>query len=263
LGFALVILLALFEYFALGGAIGHRAYRFWTATCAVLLVFAQWLAATTRSIPLAGGETLYRGWQRLAHLYPPGLESVFFLFALGVILLTAVTRRPLIEALPAAGVSDSGLLLVALPLSFGVRLHAAGAVGPRLLLFALVIIWAGDTAAYFVGRSFGSRKLAPKLSPSKTWEGAAASLAASLVVGFLSRYWIPAAPLDLLVMAALGNIAGQIGDLAESGYKRSAGVKDSGRLLPGHGGVLDRIDAVILAIPVVWYYWTCVSRTIE
>jgi phosphatidate cytidylyltransferase len=263
LGFALVILLSLFEYFALGGAIGHRAYRFWTATCALVLVFAQWLASTSRSVPLAGGEALYRDVPRLAHRIPASLENVFFLFALGIALLTIFTRRPLAEALPAAGVSASGLLLVALPLSFGIRLHAAGPFGPRLLLFAVVIVWAGDTAAYFVGRAIGKLKLAPMLSPKKTWEGSAASLAASLAIGYVSHYWIPVSTLHLLVMAVLGNIAGQLGDLAESGYKRSAGVKDSGNLLPGHGGVLDRIDALILAIPVVWYYWTWVSGIID
>jgi phosphatidate cytidylyltransferase len=263
LGFALVILLSLFEYFALGGAIGHRAHRFWTATCALVLVFAQWLASASRSVPLAGGEALYRDVPRLAHRIPASFENVFFLFALGIALLTIFTRRPLAEALPAAGVSASGLLLVALPLSFGIRLHAAGPFGPRLLLFAVVIVWAGDTAAYFVGRAIGKLKLAPMLSPKKTWEGSAASLVASLAIGYVSHYWIPVSTLDLLVMAVLGNIAGQLGDLAESGYKRSAGVKDSGNLLPGHGGVLDRIDALILAIPVVWYYWTWVSGIID
>jgi phosphatidate cytidylyltransferase len=263
LGLGLVVLLALFEYFALGAAIGHRAYRYWTASCALLLLFAQLLAAKSTSVPLAGGETLRRSWHRFAQPIPSSFEGVFFLFALGVILLTVFARRPLAEALPAAGVSASGLLLIALPLSFAIRLHAIVPFGPRLLLFALVIIWAGDTAAYFVGRSIGRLKLAPNLSPNKTWEGTAASLAASLAVGYVSRYWIPLSVLDLLGMAALGNIAGQIGDLAESGYKRSAGVKDSGTLLPGHGGVLDRIDALILAIPVVWYYWVWVSRISE
>lgn len=259
LGFALVTLLALFEYFTLGAAIGHRAYRFWTATCSLLLVYVQWLAAGSQKYPLAGGVTLYRTLLRFVQPMPPTFEGAFFLFALGVMLLIVFTRRPLAEAIPAAGLSASGLLLIALPLSFGIRLHAAGAFGPRLLLFAMVIVWIGDTCAYFVGRNLGKWKLAPKLSPNKTWEGTAASLAGSMAAGYLFRFWIPVSTLDLLAMAVLGNIAGQVGDLAESGYKRSAGVKDSGSLLPGHGGVLDRIDALILAIPVVWYYWILFS----
>jgi phosphatidate cytidylyltransferase len=259
LGFALVTLLALFEYFILGAAIGHRAYRFWTATCSLLLVYVQWLAAGSQRYPLAGGVTLYRTLLRFVQPMPPTFEGAFFLFALGVMLLIVFTRRPLAEAIPAAGLSASGLLLIALPFSFGIRLHAAGAFGPRLLLFAMVIIWVGDTCAYFVGRNLGKWKLSPKLSPNKTWEGTVASLAGSVAAGYLFRFWIPVSTLDLLAMAVLGNIAGQVGDLAESGYKRSAGVKDSGRLLPGHGGVLDRIDALILAIPVVWYYWILFS----
>ncbi|HYA98537.1 MAG TPA: phosphatidate cytidylyltransferase [Methylomirabilota bacterium] len=262
-GFALFILLALLEYFALGTAKGQPGYPMWTAACAIVLVFSQWLAATGRGIQLAGGETLRGAWPRVM---PVGLFSVtgaFLLFAAGLIVLSVVAKKSTEEALPAAGISASAFLLVAFPLSFGIRLHGAGPFGPRLLLFAMVIIWAGDTAAYFVGRSIGRLKLAPSLSPKKTWEGTIASFVASLVVGYAARYWIPVSPFHLLMMASLGNIAGQIGDLAESAYKRSAGVKDSGSLLPGHGGILDRIDALILALPVVWYYWSWISGLVE
>ncbi len=260
---ALVTLLALFEYFALGDAIGHRAYRFWTATCALAIVGQQFVAAEIQRYSLFGGITLYRSLLRSAQSVPPTFEGIFLIFAIGVVLLTVFTRRPLVEALPAAGMSASGLLLIALPLSFAVRLHAAGTFGPRLLLFSMGIIWTGDSAAYFVGRSLGSRKLSPRLSPNKTWEGTVASLLASVLVGFFSARWIPIGAPHLMAMAALGNLAGQIGDLAESGYKRSAGVKDSGSLLPGHGGVLDRIDALVLSIPVVWYYWVLMLRPFE
>jgi phosphatidate cytidylyltransferase len=177
------------------------------------------------------------------------------LFVLGVAVLTLWTKRPLVEALPAAGISASGLILVAFPLSYSVRLHGAGTQGPALLLFAMVIIWVGDTAAYFVGRSFGKYKLAPHLSPNKTWEGTVASFLGSLFVAVVFARFMTVPLPHLLGMAAVGNVAGQVGDLLESAYKRSAGIKDSGSLLPGHGGVLDRIDALILAIPVVWYYW--------
>ena len=184
--------------------------------------------------------------------------SVWFLFVLGVAGLTLRTKRPPVEALPAAGISASGLLLVAFPLSFAVRLHGLGGAGPRLLLFALVITWAGDTVAYFVGRAIGKHPFAPALSPKKTWEGAVAGFAGSLLVGYAFSWWLQASVPHLLAMAGVGNVAGQVGDLLESAYKRSAGVKDSGALLPGHGGVLDRIDALILAIPAVWYYWVLV-----
>jgi phosphatidate cytidylyltransferase len=122
----------------------------------------------------------------------------------------------------------------------------------------LVITWAGDTVAYFVGRALGKHPFAPHLSPKKTWEGAIASFAGSLLVGCAFSWWLTAPVPHLLAMAGVGNVAGQAGDLLESAYKRSAGVKDSGALLPGHGGILDRIDALILATPAVWYYWILV-----
>jgi phosphatidate cytidylyltransferase len=254
LAVALVTMLALFEYFVLGEAIGHRAYRFWTAACALLFIFVQWLMGEQAAYNLAGGLIAYQRAWWFANA-APGLEAVFFLFVLGIAALTLWTKRPLVEALPAAGISSSGLILVAFPLSFAIRLHGSGTQGPPLLLFAMVIIWAGDTAGYFVGRSVGKNALAPHLSPKKTWEGTVASFLGSLIVALVfARYMTVPLP-HLLAMAALGNVAGQVGDLLESAYKRSAGIKNSGTLLPGHGGVLDRIDALILAIPVVWYYW--------
>jgi phosphatidate cytidylyltransferase len=257
LAVAMVTLLALFEYFALGEAIGHRAYRFWTATCALFLVYVQWRTAIAPLYELPGGLTLQRktGWFTGGL---PSLEIALFLFVLGIAVLTLSTKRPLVEALPAAGISASGLLLVAFPLTYAIRLHGLGTEGPVLLLFALVITWVGDTAAYFVGRAVGKHALAPHLSPKKTWEGTMASFLGSLVVAAVFLRWLSAPLPHLLAMAAVGNVAGQAGDLLESSYKRSAGVKDSGGLLPGHGGVLDRIDALILAIPVVWYYWVLI-----
>jgi phosphatidate cytidylyltransferase len=252
----LVVLLALFEFFALGNAIGHRAYRFWTASCAVLLVFSQYLAAMDESHTLGNGLALHRIIARFA-VVTPSVADVFFIFLIGVMILTLATRRPMVEALPAAGISSSALVLVALPLTYAIRLHGIPLLGPFLLLFSLVITWIGDTAAYFVGRAIGKHPFAPHLSPKKTWEGAVASLAGSLLVAVAAAasHRINIELPHLLGMAAAGNVAGQLGDLLESAYKRSAGVKDSGALLPGHGGILDRIDALILAIPVVWYYW--------
>jgi phosphatidate cytidylyltransferase len=249
LAIAAVALLALFEYFALGEAIGHRAYRFWTGTCALVLVYVQWLGASQPAYNLGAGLVAHE------HSRWPGLGAVFFLFVLGIAALTLGTRRALVEVLPASGISASGLILVAFPLSFAIPLHAAGAEGPALLLFTLVVVWVGDTVAYFVGRGIGKHPLAPHLSPKKTWEGTVAGFLGSILVPLAFTPWLNVPPVHLLGMAALGNIAGQVGDLLESGYKRSAGIKDSGSLLPGHGGVLDRIDALILAIPVVWYYW--------
>ncbi len=250
---AVIILLALFEYFALGDAMGHRAYRLWTAFCALLIVYLQWLSAAVRWGEFSGIIYPAHLASFLTRIFPRA-EDAIFLFVLGIAALTLATKRPLVEALPSAGISSSALLLIAFPLSYAVRLHALGREGPRLLLFVLVITWAGDTAAYFAGRATGRFPFAPQLSPKKTWEGAIAGFVASLLVALAFTRWLNIAVSHLLIMAALGNVAGQVGDLLESAYKRSAGIKDSGTLLPGHGGILDRIDALILAIPVVWYY---------
>ena len=136
-----------------------------------------------------------------------------------------------------------------------VRLDGVGESGPRLLLFTLVLVWVGDTAAYFVGRGIGRWKLAPHISPNKTWEGAVANFFGALLVAVGFSYWTGIPLPHMLGMAAAGSVAGQAGDLFESTWKRSAGVKDSGTILPGHGGMLDRIDALILAAPAVWYYF--------
>jgi phosphatidate cytidylyltransferase len=242
------------EYFSLGDAIGHRAYKVWTVLCALFLVYAQWVATQLLTYQFRWGLSVHH---QVAN-GPGSVQHVLFLFVLGIAALTLWTKRPSVEALPAAGISSSGLLLVAFPLSFAVRLHGLSGVGPRLLLFALVITWAGDTVAYFIGRAIGKHPFAPHLSPKKTWEGAAASFAGSLLVGVAFSHWLNAPLPHLLGMAGVGNVAGQVGDLLESAYKRSAGVKDSGSMLPGHGGILDRIDALILAIPAVWYYWVLV-----
>jgi phosphatidate cytidylyltransferase len=264
---AFITVVALREYFALGDAIGHRAYRLWTIFCSLLLIFQYWRAvrpfvfATLVTAPHleAVPSTVFHqsGYSRIATLTSPTL--LFFLFVIGLTVLTLFRRRPLVESLPSAGISSSALLLVAFPFSFAVRLHGIPNFGPRLLLFALAVTWAGDTTAYFVGRAIGKHPLAPHISPKKTWEGSIGGLVGSLLIAWAVHHWLPIPIPHLLVMATLGNIAGQMGDLLESAYKRSAGVKDSGSVLPGHGGVLDRIDAQILCIPVIWYYLVLIN----
>jgi phosphatidate cytidylyltransferase len=267
---AVFTILALWEFFNLGDAIGQRAYRLWTTTCALLLIAQTWrstrpfafLVATTSlalrpPMPTNVAPQAAAISHRISSMYSPA--SVFFVFVLGLTVLTLFTRRPLVESLPAAGISSSALLLVAFPLSFAVRLHGLPLQGPRLLLFALVITWAADSVAYFAGRSFGKHALAPHISPKKTWEGSIGGLVGSLIVAYAFHYWLTIPLPHLFTMATLGNIAGQTGDLLESACKRSAGVKDSGGLLPGHGGILDRIDALILCIPVIWYYLVLVN----
>jgi phosphatidate cytidylyltransferase len=143
-----------------------------------------------------------------------------------------------------------GIAYIFGPLTCAVALHR---MNPHWLMVALLLCWVGDTAALYVGKTWGRHKLS-KVSPNKTWEGAVASLVGALLAaGVYAHYVIPATPIPIvLLIAIVGNIAGQLGDLAESALKRRAGVKDSGASLPGHGGWLDRIDALLFAIPVVY-----------
>lgn len=255
-GFAgLVTLLALLEFFAMGEIVGLHGYRIWTSVCALAVIFQQWAATQQWAARSSAGDA------RLAGL-PAGtelpLELVLFVFILGAAAIALLSQAPLTRTIGDISISAAGLLFIALPFSALVRLHGIAVVGPRLLLFTLALVWAGDMFAYFVGRWFGRARMAPQISPHKTWEGAAANLIASLAVGVFFAFWLHFDPRHMVLMAGLANIAGQTGDLIESAYKRSAGVKDSGTLLPGHGGMLDRVDALILAAPVVWYYFELV-----
>jgi phosphatidate cytidylyltransferase len=126
--------------------------------------------------------------------------------------------------------------------------------GHHWLMFGLMVNWIGDTGAYYVGKNFGRHKLAPAVSPGKSWEGAAASAITGVVFGLV---YLPltirgTSLLSAGLLAFAANAAGQVGDLAESALKRGAGVKDSGTLLPGHGGLLDRVDSTMFALPVLY-----------
>jgi phosphatidate cytidylyltransferase len=216
----------------------------------------------------------------------PQLSALKFVFGAALaaaiapflFLAIAMRRTRIADAYPAAAASAFAFLYIAMPMAMLVQLReqVAGAVW---LIYLFLVVWAGDIFAYFVGRSVGRHLMAPCVSPKKTWEGAVASLAASLLVGslvfshalqissFLLRIgligrrdgmfglekpeWWPTALLTVAV-----NLAAQLGDLVESLIKRGAGVKDSGAILPGHGGMLDRIDALLFAAPVLWYYAT-------
>lgn len=123
-------------------------------------------------------------------------------------------------------------------------------------IFTLLAVFAGDTAAYFVGRKFGNTKLFSRISPNKSVEGAIASLVATVLVGFvIQHFWLPQVNLFLMfILCTLTSIAAQLGDLCESMIKRSFNAKDSGHIMPGHGGMLDRLDGVLFAAPVVYIF---------
>jgi phosphatidate cytidylyltransferase len=236
---ALVAELALWEYLTIADANGAKTPKI-AAMVGVALVFFC---------------VFYR---------PELLAQLLGAIALALLIVTAF-RSPIKRVLPDAAYSMFGVLYVGLTLST-VPLISAQENGPSLLLFLFCIVWTGDIAALYVGRAIGKKKLAPAISPGKTWEGSIASVLGSVVIalllvllaGALARrnveaLFYPGSIFRWLFLAILLNIAAQVGDLVESAMKRGAGVKDSGTLLPGHGGMLDRIDALLLAAPVLWY----------
>jgi phosphatidate cytidylyltransferase len=193
-----------------------------------------------------------------------------------IFLTRAMRGGDLRRGYPAAAASVFAFTYIALPMGMLVQLRQQWA-GAFYLLYLLLVVWAGDIFAYFVGKSMGRHLMAPRISPKKTWEGAAASVLASVGVGWLLFHY--ALPLSsallsagliqrrdglfgleqpamgpIILLTIVVNIAAQLGDLVESLIKRGAGVKDSGAILPGHGGMLDRIDALLFAAPVLWSY---------
>lgn len=229
--------LAAWEYLSLADAFGARTPR----ALVMLAIALEFLAVAWR----------------------PGLE----LPMIGVCSLALFTfcafHSPLERVLPDVAFSVFCLLYIGLALTM-LPLLWIGTGGPSLLVFLFCVVWSGDVAAMYAGRAFGRRKLAPRISPKKTWEGAIASMAGSLLIAPLlyllghrvpavSRLAFPGGLSGWLFLAALLNVAAQVGDLVESAIKRGSGVKDSGTMLPGHGGILDRIDALLLAAPALWY----------
>ena len=250
---AVVTIFALVEFLNLGERIGLRGFKLWTYFCSVLVFYAQFSLGRIETHTLAGGISMVRD----AAGGTLSIEAALLMFLFGCVVLGLITKRPLHDVLPAIAIGSAALLFVVLPFSYIVRLDEIEPVGRQLVLFTLVLVWAGDMLAYFVGKSLGRVPMAPALSPQKTWEGAMGNVLASMIVAVLFAKWMQTDVITLLVIAGIANIAGQAGDLIESAYKRGAAVKDSGGLLPGHGGMLDRIDSLILATPVVWilYQW--------
>ena len=170
-----------------------------------------------------------------------------------VALVMVMREKDLAHALPRAALLILGIVYI-----FGCWKCARPLreTSPHWLMYGLMLNWVGDIGAYYVGKPYGKHKLAPRVSPQKSWEGSIASVVTSVIVGtlYLQRF-IPTVPLwHAIVLTVAANIAGQLGDLAESAMKRGANVKDSGAILPGHGGFLDRVDSTLFALPVVYAY---------
>ncbi|GBD10472.1 Phosphatidate cytidylyltransferase [bacterium HR23] len=200
-------------------------------------------------LALAGSAGLV-GSASLGHPFHPGAVSGLVLATLALL----VVRRPPGNAVGDGAVTVASALYAGGLLSFALPLRALP-LGREWLLFALLTTFAVDTSAYLIGSALGRRGLAPAISPGKTWEGTVGGLVGGVATALALKalLGLPLAwPLVVAFGMAMG-VAAQVGDLAESLLKRSAGVKDAGRLLPGHGGVLDRLDSVVFVLPVVYY----------
>jgi phosphatidate cytidylyltransferase len=178
------------------------------------------------------------------------LILLFILSALAAMCLV-LSAGDLAKGFNSAAALALGIIYIFGAWKTGILLHD---INPHCLMFGLMVNWVGDTGAYYVGKNFGRHKLAPAVSPGKTWEGAIASAVTGVAFGLI---YLPlaikgTALLSAGLLALAANVAGQVGDLAESAIKRGAGVKDSGTLLPGHGGMLDRVDSTLFALPVLY-----------
>jgi phosphatidate cytidylyltransferase len=178
-------------------------------------------------------------------------DGYLILTLLAVVALSLVLRLDdLRQALPQAAFLLFGVVYIFGTWKFAILLRGASA---HWLAYALILNWVGDGFAYYTGKSIGRHRLVTRISPNKTWEGSIGSLVGSVLFGvlYLNRT-LAVPPLEAGLLSAVANIAGQAGDLAESALKRGAGVKDSSTLLPGHGGLLDRVDSTLFALPVVY-----------
>lgn len=236
-----------------------------TALCAALVEF--WILLKKQKIradAFAGGlgamAVLF-----IFYLTSPGelpdllmIQIVLLLLTGGTLTAAMVRGAPFDRMIPSAAVTVLSVMYIIL---FGghliaVRVGFRPTLAKHLLAFYFLVIMGSDAAAYYGGRLFGRHKLAPTISPGKTWEGAIAGMLASLLLAAASHYWFFLnLPLKFaLPLAAVMNVVGVLGDLTESALKRSSGTKDTARTLPGHGGVLDRIDSLLFNAPVIYYF---------
>ncbi len=231
---AIVLLIALLEYaqMTLPGQRGSLVVLLVAA--GVVFGHLQWGGPGQLASALAGATTLILVWSLL-----------------GV--------RETDQAARTASYLLAGVLYLPVMLSFVPWLRAfdsGGSGGIAWLFLVLMITWLGDTGAYFAGRAFGRRKLMPRISPKKTWEGAiGGALLAIVGVALMKFIALPDLPwLHVVMMGLVIDAVGVLGDLVESMFKRAMGVKDSGSIMPGHGGILDRIDSLLLTAPALWSY---------
>lgn len=228
--------LALFEFYRL--CFGSRSH--------------SWLIG----IGLTGFAALILGTHRPDIIVPTLLATLVC-----IISVPLLSRSPLEQSLRDGAITLFGVLYLGLTLGT-LSMTRLLPLGEWLIFFLLLVTWASDTGAYLVGTLCGRHRLAPTISPKKTVEGLVGGLITAIIAGYAARWWFlpDLSGLDCLILATLLTITGLWGDLTESAMKRSVGMKDSGGILPGHGGMLDRLDSLLFTAPVFYYYVTMASR---
>jgi len=240
---ALLTVGGMHEFYRLAERRGVRPQRFAGIAVGVMLVALNFGAVTG-----CGSENPLMAVFAVALLLALTVPTLF--------IIELYRKNP--DPLAAVGVTLLGVFYVAVPLSCVCYMTGDAAVwSPWVVLGYIFIVWANDVFAYLAGMTFGRHRLFPRLSPKKSWEGFVGGLAGAACVGWLWSRHLGEDPRRWVALALVAAATGVLGDLAESMLKRAAGVKDSGNLIPGHGGVLDRFDAVLLSAPFVGLYLLC------
>jgi len=229
---ALIAALALYEFLVLGR---RKGYHLPIPLCIIVMLFI--IAAFV--------------------LEPISVEMGVFLTLLVLPAWYVLFGAHLEEALPSSAIAVLATLYVGMLGGSLVRLHNDFPDGWKLIFFLLLVVWLGDAGAYYVGKQFGRHKMSPRISPKKTIEGGVGGAVVSIITALVIHFtFFPNFPLlHAAIAGVILSAAGVVGDLAESMWKRSADVKDSGTLIPGHGGFLDRFDSVFFTAPILYSYW--------
>ena len=186
------------------------------------------------------------------------VQFVIIALTIGTLIAATLRGAPFEKMIASTAVTILGVLYVPLLGShlISIRMAFTPALSAHLLSFFFLVLMGADSGAYYIGRAFGKHKMAPSISPGKTWEGAVGGVVAALAMATLAHFWFfRELPLKfMLPLAVLMTLLGILGDLVESALKRGAGAKDAANILPGHGGILDRLDSLLFNAPLIYYF---------
>ncbi len=231
---ALISVLALYEFLSLGARKGYELPVVLCILVALFIIAAFILEEVSVEIGMFVALLVIPGWYVL---FGDDVE----------------------KSLPSSAVAVLATMYVGMLAGCIIRLHSdfRPPIGRNLVYFLLLVVWLGDSGAYYVGKNFGKHHMSPRISPKKTWEGLAGGIAASVITAVvIQSTFFPQMPLvHAILLGVVLSLTGVIGDLAESMWKRSAAVKDSGTMIPGHGGFFDRFDSILYTAPILYVYW--------